>query len=43
MLTQEHVQITVEEPIEGIDRRETASLLGTSLLWMEFSDITALT
>ncbi len=27
MLTHEHVQITVVEPIEGIDRRETVSLL----------------
>ncbi len=39
----EHVHISVEEPIEGVDRREIASLLGSSLLWMEFSHITALT
>ena len=35
----EHVQISVEEPKEGVDRREIASMLGSSLRWMEFSHI----
>jgi hypothetical protein len=40
-LTHEHAQISVEEPVEGVARRETVSLPGSSLLWMGFSDLAA--
>jgi hypothetical protein len=40
MLTHEHAQFSVEEPVEGVDRRKAVSLPGSSLLCTEFSDIT---
>ena len=39
MLSPGHTQFSAEEPVVGIGRRKAVSLLGSSLLWMEFSVI----